>query len=53
MIVDPDQNISHSSYVSRYVSTFRLPPCQDSRSEIVIDFPRLRFTSNIMVSPRL
>jgi len=35
MIVDSDRKIS----LSRYVSTFRLPPCEDSRSEIVIDFP--------------
>lgn len=43
MIVDSDRKISHSRYVSRYVFTFRLPPCQDSRIVIVIDFPRLQY----------
>ena len=49
MRVDHDREISDS----RYVFTFRLPPCQDSRSEIVIEFLRLRLTRNIMVFPGL
>jgi hypothetical protein len=49
VIVDSGRKISHS----RYVSTFRLSPCEDSRSEIVTDIPLLRFTSYIIVFPRL
>ena len=33
MIVDSDGKISHSRYVSRYVFTFRFPPCQNSNRD--------------------
>lgn len=53
MIVDSDRKISSSRYVSRYVFTFRLPPCQDSRIVIVIDFPRLQYygSSKVVIDP--
>ena len=46
MRVDSDGKISHSRYVSRYVFTFRLPPCQNSNRD---SFPALEIRKQYYV----